>query len=91
MKFVIATFLGLVSADSIISVQEQSFLEHLSNEGISYGTKEEFEFRFNLYKQKEAEYDAINADPENTFTVGHNQFSTYTAEEYKRLLGYTGP
>jgi len=29
----------------------------------------------------------INADPANTFTVGHNQFSTFTKDEFKKLLG----
>lgn len=29
----------------------------------------------------------INSDPENLFTVGHNIFSTYTKDEYKKLLG----
>lgn len=30
----------------------------------------------------------INANPSNTFTVDHNQFSTWTDDEYKVLLGY---
>merc|ERR1712166_1138901 len=37
------------------------------------------------------EYAKINADKNNTFTVGHNFMSTWTAEEYKKLLGYKGP
>jgi len=37
---------------------------------------------------KDAAILEINADPNNTFTVGHNQFSTWTHDEYTQLLGY---
>jgi C1A family cysteine protease len=74
-----------------LSLQERSFVQHLADFGISYGTKEEYNFRFEIYKKKDFENQEINADPANTFTVGHNQFSTWTDEEYKRLLGYKGP
>jgi hypothetical protein len=40
---------------------------------------------------KDAEYKKINANPANTFTVGHNKFSTWTDAEYKRLLGFKMP
>lgn len=33
-------------------------------------------------------FEEINADPDNTFTVGHNHFSTWTDTEYQRLLGW---
>ena len=59
--------------------------------GLSYGTKEEYKFRFEIYKRKDLENQEINNDPYNTFTVGHNQFSTWTDAEYKRILGYKGP
>jgi len=70
---------------------EQNFIQHLAEFGVSYGTQEEYQFRFGLYAEKDAEINEINANPENTFTVGHNQFSTWTKDEYKRLLGYKGP
>jgi len=37
---------------------------------------------------KDAGIAEINSDPSNTFTVGHNKFSTWTDDEYKALLGY---
>lgn len=37
---------------------------------------------------KDAAMIEINADPTNTFTVGHNKFSTWTDDEYKAILGY---
>ena len=88
-----AAFLGVNMCDNstaIDSVVEQAFIEHLAEYGVSYGTKEEYSFRLSLFNEKDAEYKKINADENNTFTVGHNQFSTWTKDEYKRLLGYKG-
>jgi len=68
---------------------QQNFVQHMSAYGISYGTEEEFNFRMGLYAQKDAEINEINATEEN-FTVGHNFMSTWTAAEYKRILGYAG-
>jgi len=67
------------------------FLEHIAAYGISYGTQEEYMFRQEIFNTKAAEYAKINADPENTFTVGHNFMSTWTAEEYKKILGFKAP
>jgi len=33
------------------------------------------------------EYKRINSNKNNTFVVGHNKFSTWTKDEYKKLLG----
>jgi hypothetical protein len=74
-----------------LSIVEQSFVQHIAAYGISYGTKEEYNFRLAIYQQKEVENIEINSNPENTFTVGHNQFSSWTDSEYKKLLGYRGP
>ena len=85
-----AAFLGMnmcENSTAIETVVEQSFIEHLAANGISYGTKEEYAFRLSIFNQKDTEYKTINADASNTFTVGHNQFSTWTATEYKKLLG----
>merc|ERR1719199_1192348 len=67
-----------------------AFLEHIATMGISYATQEEFLFRKEIYDAKTVEYAKINADPENTFTVGHNFMSTWTHSEYKKLLGFRG-
>merc|ERR1740117_1164088 len=68
---------------------EQSFVEHVSRHGLNFGTKEEYNFRLNLFAQKDAEITKINAEEAN-FTVGHNFMSTWTAFEYKKLMGYRG-
>merc|ERR1712151_843645 len=62
----------------------------MSNHGLSYGTKEEFNFRLDLYSKMDAEIKEINAS-QDSFTVGHNFLSTWTAEEKAKLNGYRLP
>ena len=84
MQFLKAAFAGAqVNTNS-------DFLEHIASHGISYGTQEEYMFRQQIFEAKTAEYAEINADPSNTFTVGHNFMSTWTKDEYKKLLGFKG-
>jgi hypothetical protein len=46
-----AAFLGMNACDSqqAISLAEKSFIQHLAEFGISYGTKEEYQFRFEIF------------------------------------------
>ena len=88
-----AAFLGMQMngcPTPVDSVVERSFMEHMSAYGLSFGTPEEYKFRLGVYAERDAEYKKINADPKNTFTVGHNKFSTWTKDEMKRLMGYRG-
>lgn len=71
-----------------LTAQDYEFIKFVSNQGKSYGTKEEFEFRSALFKQTLAKIEAENLKTENTFTVGINKFADWTKEEYRRLLGY---
>ena len=68
----------------------QAFSQHVADHGLSFATKEEYEFRFDLFAAKDKSLNEINADPNNTFTVEHNKFSTWTKGELKRILGYNG-
>ena len=89
---VAAAFLGMACENQTpLSAVEKTFIGHMAEHQLSYGTKEEYEFRFDIFQRKDLENKMINADPKNTFTVGHNMFSTYTDAEYKQLLGYRGP
>jgi C1A family cysteine protease len=67
------------------------FLEHIAAYGVSFGTQEEYMFRKEIFDAKSVEIEEINSNPENTFTVGHNFMSTWTKDEYKKLLGYKAP
>jgi C1A family cysteine protease len=73
------------------SLDNTKFMEHVAEHGLSYGTTEEYNFRQAIFMAKDAENDEINANPENTFTVGHNFMSTWTDAEYKKMLGYRAP
>ena len=78
-----ATALGAAATQGV----ETRFMEHVANFNINYGTQEEYAFRMNIFAAKDAEYEKINANPENTFVVGHNMFSTMTQAESKRMMG----
>lgn len=84
-----AALLGanLCANQTPISAVEQSFIGHLADYGLSYGTKEEYEFRFGLFQKKDAFITETNANPEFTFTVGHNEFSTLTEDEANKFNG----
>ena len=69
---------------------EADFNAHIAAYGISFGTTEEYELRLQQYAIKDAKINEINAS-QSSFTVGHNQFSHWTDDEYKQLLGYRGP
>ena len=64
------------------------FIQHVTEYNLTYATVSEFEARKALFTQKDAILAEINSNPENTFTVGHNKFSTWTDAEFGRLLGY---
>jgi len=86
-SFIAAAFVGAVSATAM-KKHDYKFMKHISEHGLSYGTVEEFNFRSGIFGGKEEEFHQWNSDPKNTSTVGHNQFSTFTDDEYKGLLGY---
>jgi len=55
----------------------------LSEYGISYGTKDEFNYRFQNYLKADKAINEINNDPELTFVSEHNQFSVLSPSEMK--------
>ena len=64
------------------------FANYLAKYGKSYGTKEEFQFRFEQYKRNVEMMALHNTNGDNTFTLAPNKFADYTPSEYRRLLGY---
>ena len=83
--------LGMNMCETPIEAQvHQAFIEHVATYGISFGTEEEYAYRLSLFAAKDAEIKEINAS-QNSFTVGHNQFSTWSSFEYKKLLGFKMP
>jgi hypothetical protein len=85
----ISTFLGLNSFKGCLTpstIDEQDFVNHIADFGYSYGTKEEFKFRLDQFKRTDVEIKRVNAEKKG-FTLGHNMFSTWTDDEYKKILG----
>jgi len=66
-----------------IEVTRQNFVNYLSEYGISYGTKDEFNYRFQNYLKADKAINEINNDPELTFVSEHNQFSVLSPSEMK--------
>ena len=71
-----------------ITQDNVDFANYLAKYGKSYGTKEEFQFRFEQFQKNLAAIGHHNSNNENTFTLAPNKFADYTPAEYKRLLGY---
>jgi C1A family cysteine protease len=70
-----------------MTTEDYAFIQFVSDYRRSYGTKEEFEFRKNIFVQKIQEHERINAE-NSKFTVGVNKFADWTEAEYKRILGF---
>jgi KDEL-tailed cysteine endopeptidase len=86
-----AAFFGINYCEEPVSLElQQSFMEHVTEYGLNYATEEEYNFRLGLFAAKDAEINEINAS-QDSFVLGHNQFSTYTDFEMKKMLGFKRP
>jgi len=63
-------------------------MKYVTEWGKSYGTKAEFKFRLDQFKNTMAKIAEHQSNSAHGSTVGVNQFSDWTHEEYKKLLGY---
>ncbi len=73
---------------NILTGEDMEFLKYVAKFGKSYGTKEEFEFRSETFKNTLAQIASENGRNENTFSVGVNKFADWTPAEFKRILSY---
>jgi|LauGreDrversion4_2_1035121.scaffolds.fasta_scaffold290379_1 KDEL-tailed cysteine endopeptidase len=71
-----------------LTAEDMEFIKYVAKFGKSYGTKEEFEFRSDLFKKNLALLAEENSRNDNTFTVGINKFADWTPSEYRRMLSY---
>ena len=92
MKFATLAALGLVNVNAFLSDRvsetEMAFMRYVSEWGKSYGTKAEFEFRFEQFERNMAVIAEHNSDNSNGHALALNEFSDWTQAEYKKLLGY---
>jgi C1A family cysteine protease len=77
---------GAVSAKNTAATSDQTFMEHISEHGLSYGTVEEYNFRKSIFNETQAFITKHN-NSNATWTVGHNFRSTMTQGEKKRMTG----
>jgi KDEL-tailed cysteine endopeptidase len=69
-----------------LTADDMEFIRYVAKFGKSYGTKEEFAFRSEIFKKNLARIAEENSKNENTFTVGINKFADWTPTEFKRVL-----
>ena len=81
--------LALVAAANAATEMESAFMGYISNFEKSYPSMDEFNHRFEQFARNHANIVSHNASGAFTFTLGHNQFSDWTEEEYKAILTYT--
>mmetsp|Transcript_25265 Transcript_25265/g.34451 ORF Transcript_25265/g.34451 Transcript_25265/m.34451 type:complete len:110 (-) Transcript_25265:602-931(-) len=70
----------------LVAANEAAFMEHINQFNLSYGTKEEYEFRLARFMEAESKILALN-DSNSTATFAHNSFSTWTKNEMDRIRG----
>ena len=73
---------------NILTSEDMEFLKYVSKYGKSYGTKEEFEFRGDVFKNTLAALANENSKNDNSFRVATNKFADWTPAEFKRILSY---
>ena len=71
-----------------ISASEMEFIKYIASYGKSYGTKEEFEFRAQIFKNTLQTISDANSENGASFSLGLNRFADMTPEEYKMMFGY---
>lgn len=73
---------------AVMTEDDREFLSFVTKHSRSYGTKEEFQFRSDIFKRNLDIIRQENMKSENTFIMAVNKFADRTHAEYKRLLGY---
>jgi len=87
MRTSILALLALTASAEVMTAEDYQFMNFIVTHGKSYGTKEEFEYRSNIFK---AELAKIAETQENltTSTVGVNFFADMTDAEKALRFGF---
>jgi hypothetical protein len=62
-------------------------MQYIADYGRSYATREEYEFRYALFKEN-LDFHAAHNEKNLTWTVGVNHMSDMSRDEIKGLMGY---
>ena len=76
-KIIVASLAGSALGVELMEQSDYEFMKYVSEYGKSYGTKAEFEFRKNIFKQTLADIEQINSQ-NGTSTVGINFLADMT-------------
>ena len=87
MKSFVALALAGVSSATLMEMADYEFMKYITVYNKRYATKEEFDFRLDLFKQAQKEIEEHNAK-NGTSTMGHNIYSDWTEEEFNGILGF---
>ena len=82
--FAAAVTLGVASA---LNTTELKYMNYLAQFGKNMASLEEFNLRQSFFAAVDQFIEEHNAEGHN-YTVGHNQFSDWSHDEYRSLLGY---
>jgi cathepsin F len=78
----------LAAAASAVQIQDIEFMMYIAKYQRNYATVEEYTWRKMQFVAKDLEYKYLNESVLKTSTVGHNEFSDWTPEEFEKILGY---
>merc|ERR1719242_1018457 len=87
MRSFFALALASVVAAEAMTEADYKFMKYIAEFGKRYATKEEFAARLAIFKKAEEEILAHNLLG-RTWTMGHNEFSDWTEDEFARLMGF---
>lgn len=77
----------LKSLGTPLTQADYEFFKYVTKYGKSYGTKEEFEFRAEIFKSNLEHIANRNSQNDLTYTLGVNKFADLTNAEFKKRLG----
>ena len=80
-----ATFYVMYPSSSVD--YDAEYMSYIAKFNKNYASQEEYNFRKGLFAEQLKVIEKHNAK-ESSFTLGINEFSDWTLDEYKRLLGY---
>ena len=87
MRSFALTLLASVTTAEVLTKHDVEFMRFIAKHARSYKDVGEFTWRKMQFMAKDAIYEEMNA-ASTTSTVGHNEFSDWTAEEVQKILGF---
>lgn len=87
MRTLALTLLAAAASAAPLTIHDFEFMQYIAKFQRNYETLEEFTWRKMQFLAKDAQYEALNKIL-GTSTVGHNEFSDWTPEEFEKVLGF---